>query len=169
MVQAPSWVQKLPFYSCCAGAYIVFLLLPILIAAYWLLLILFYGYDNVATRDQLNIRILEVPWVENCCSWWPVTHFVVFMVLGFLFPTCDILIIGAGILWELVEMCLAWAVGKSRQGMRIGVEHHLEYSTNWWAGSFKDIFANIFGFYIGKFYRITWNGIRQNLSSTPST
>lgn len=155
------YLQHLPYYTCCSGAYYILISIVILILLYWLALMLVYGYRNVTKRDMLNKRVITITQVNQCCSWWPISHFILFMILGFLFPTCDVLIIGAGILWEIIEMILYWILKTFRQVTQVGANSHLEYSDIWWAGSIKDIIADIFGFYIGKFYRIQWDIIRE--------
>ena len=164
---ASGWMQHLPYYCQCKGAYYILLALPILIVCYWLVMSWIYGYNNVSKKDTLNRKVIDIPWLDNCCSCWPISHFLVFTLLGFMFPNCDVLIIGAGILWEVVEVLFDWFLQRSHQGMRVGDGSQLEYSGNWWAGSFKDIFADISGFYLGKFYRLLWESIRQKYSKVP--
>lgn len=111
--------------------------------------------------DPMNIKLFSMNILngedepfENCCSSWPISHLVLFFVLGLLFPNCDALVIGAGALWEGIE-CLggffsgAIANGKyqPRKNMETGT---VEYAGSWWSGSMKDIIVDIAGFYLGK-------------------
>ncbi len=155
---------KLPYGQECKGAYFILLLIPILIIIYWIYLLWrskggCVTCPSVIENDFLNQKVLDMPYLENCCSWWPITHFVLFFILGVLFPNCEVLIIGAGIIWELVEMLMSSAFGRSRQPIRAGA--NVEYSTNWWAGSAKDVLFNITGFYLGKWYRTMWGEILE--------
>jgi hypothetical protein len=83
-------------------------------------------------------------------SWWPISHFLLFLILGFLFPDCGVFIITAGILWEIFESIMAIIQGGPQQTVKSGSGNSVEYEFTWWAGSFKDIFMNTTGFFIGK-------------------
>jgi hypothetical protein len=94
--------------------------------------------------------MFDFPYLENCCSLWPISHGILFFIIGILFPDCDIIAIGGGIIWELIEMLMGSVTSKQRQGVRRSAKSKIEYSKNWWAGSMKDILFNIVGFYLGK-------------------
>lgn len=129
--------------------YKLFLLAVVLIIGYWFFMLGAYGTDVKAIMaDPLNRIVVDVPIIENCCSWWPISHFILFFIIGVLFPECDVEAITCGVLWELFEVGAHYAIGKERQYVR--KQDAIEYSQSWWAGSFKDIFFNIAGFYLGK-------------------
>lgn len=144
-----------PYWDRCSGAYAVLLTLVALILLYSLYLFTVYGTEEAVYHDWMNAKVFNLPWLENCCSWWPISHLILFFILGFLFPSCDALVITAGILWELVEMVISKMFHRPRQALRIS--EGIEYSSNWWAGSFKDIIFNIVGFYLGKTARWIWD------------
>ena len=74
-----------------------------------------------------------------------------FLLLGILFPHCDVIIIGAGILWEVFEILLGAFIGKGmRQPLRQTMNSPVEYRDNWWGGGIQDIVMDIAGFYTGK-------------------
>ncbi len=162
----------LPYGCQCKFAYIILLIIPIIIVIYWIYL-LWKNKSGINTAsvnsvavvnsDILNRKVGDMPYLENCCSWWPISHFLLFFILGVLFPHCDVLIIGAGIIWELLEMLMSYFFNRQRQPIKS--ESNVEYSGNWWAGSFKDIVFNIAGFYLGKWYRLTWGQIAEHLKS----
>jgi len=58
--------------------------------------------------------------------------------------------------------------GEERQGMKATVNSNIEYSQNWWAGSFKDILFNTAGFACGWFVakklglRVCIKGVNAN-------
>lgn len=122
----------------------------IMIGLYWVYLRKTYG-EKMANNDLMNEKIIDLPWLENCCSWWPISHFIFYAILGFLFPNCAVIILGLGILWEVLEVIFGKLVVGSqwkRQALRED-DGSIEYSQNWWAGSFKDIIMNTGGFFVG--------------------
>lgn len=153
--------MQLPYWKQCSGAYAVLLTLVALILLYSLYLFTMFGMDNAVNHDLMNTKVINLPWLENCCSWWPVSHLILFFILGIMFPTCDFLVITAGILWELVEMIISKLLNRPRQAIR--ETEGIEYSSNWWAGSFKDILFNIVGFYLGKGTRLAYEASSRPL------
>lgn len=140
-----------PYWERCKGAVWIFLFIVLIIVLYWIFLIWYDGHANVVHNDVLNVSVIEVEGIRPL-SWWPISHFILFFILGILFPTCDVLIIGAGILWEIVEVALLYILEKkTRQPVRIN--NRIEYNGNFWQGSLRDIFLNILGFYTGKLLR----------------
>lgn len=119
----------------------------VVIFIYWLLLYAI-GKKTIPQNDFMNIKIFNIESLENCCSLWPISHFVLFAILGYKYPTCDAPILLLGVLWELFEMIWSNFVKEERQ--YVIQNDTLEYSSNWWAGSFKDILFNVAGFYFGK-------------------
>lgn len=141
-------------YGNCLGP-IIFLLIIVLIILLWAIYLSTRHGEDMAQNDPLNKKIIDIPIFENCCSWWPISHFIIFFVVGILFPNSDLIAIPAGILWEIIEMVIADFFGRQRQGM---VDNDkIEYSENWWSGSFKDIVFDIVGFYLGKSMAYTLN------------
>jgi hypothetical protein len=147
-----------PFWQQCSGAYAVLLTIVALILLYSLYLFTVYGMEAAVNYDVMNHKVIDLPWLENCCSWWPLSHLILFFFLGFCFPHCDFLVLTAGILWELVEVIISKLFHRPRQALRGATgDQGVEYSTNWWAGSFKDILFNFIGFYLGKAMRELWD------------
>ena len=161
-----------PDQAGCKGLYKTFLLSVILIVGYWLLLIGAKGGEEKAVySDPMNRMVFEMPFLEKCCSWWPISHFIFFFIIGLLFPHCDLVAVLGGILWEVTEVIVYSSLKKGRQGVRRTGSSKIEYSESWWSGSFKDIFFNIAGFYLGKMV-ILVSGKRicfQELENCPVT
>lgn len=137
----------------CRGMLKLFLVVVLTIVLYWFFLLGAKGSEeNAVHHDFMNQIVFEAPTnlFETCCSWWPVSHFIFFFIIGLLFPTCDVLAVTGGIAWELTEVGVYQTIGKKRQGVRKPGKTTIEYSQNWWAGSTKDIVMNIAGFYTGK-------------------
>ncbi|MDB4769413.1 hypothetical protein OAG24_00460 [bacterium] len=139
---------KLPYCQECGGAYKILLIIFMVIVFYFFFLRGSFKEEDIVNNDIFNKKVFDIPWLENCCSVWPISHFVLYFILGILFPDCDVPLISLGILWEGFEMFVASTYGSERQWVR--ENGNVEYSDNWWAGSLKDIFFNIVGFYTGK-------------------
>lgn len=141
----------LPQCQTCGGVYRLFLIAILLILAWWVLLRMqHHTEDQVISNDSMNQKLFGLPALENCCSGWKVSHFTFFFIVGLLYPHCDAVAIGGGILWEGVEVAVSAYWRQERQALRDGSTGTVEYSNNWWAGSFADIVFNIVGFYLGK-------------------
>ena len=139
----------IPYCQDCAGAYMILLIILAMIIFYFFFLNGAFKQENIVHRDFMNLKIFDFPLLENCCSLWPLSHFFVFFILGVLFPDCAIPLITLGVLWEGFEVVAASLYKKDRQSVR--KSSNIEYSTNWWAGSTKDIVMNIAGFCVGWF------------------
>jgi hypothetical protein len=135
------------------GIYKIFLLVVLVICGYWILLLGANGSEaKTVYADPLNKIVFNFPWIENCCSSWPLTHFILFFIIGVLFPECDFTALAGGIAWELFEVFSHKMASWNRQSIRRtgSGSDKVEYSQNWWAGSSKDILFNFAGFYTGK-------------------
>lgn len=105
-------------------------------------------------RDPLNKKIFSLG--KNCCSWWPITHFVFYLFLGYWFPSCgwELFLIGVG--WEGFEEGMALLNGRESS---TSLSEETQYSKSWWGGSLLDIVFNTAGFFVGY-------GIRSLLHTT---
>lgn len=138
-------MQLCASWACCKGAIYVLLVVFALIVVYYIYKRVSGG--NIAAEDPLNQKVFNLACLENCCSWWPISHFFLYAILGFFFPQCFFLLLIIGILYELFEMVLAKAFGTERQP--IADAGQVEYSRNWWSGSMKDILFNVLGLVTG--------------------
>jgi hypothetical protein len=139
----------LPQCKKCGGVYKIFAITVATIFIYWLFL-LHTNKNSIPENDIMNRIIFEFPYLENCCSMWPLSHFILFLIIGFLFPDCDAVAIGGGVLWEMAEVGAFYVFKSDKRQAVMKNGNRIEYSQNWWMGSFKDIFFNIAGFYVGK-------------------
>jgi hypothetical protein len=158
------------FKQKCYGMWKIFIVIIFMIILYWFVLLKLHGNEkNAVEADFMNHIVFETPnvkFLENCCSWWPISHFILFTVIGFLFPECDLMAILAGIGWELAEVGVYYTIGQERQGVRKPGSGKIEYSGSWVQGSFKDIFMNIAGFYTGKAISIAYERKCENKNET---
>lgn len=160
MSESPSIAEKIPLGGPCGGVYRIFLFIVLLICSYWIFLRLMY-HDEVVDNDPLNKLVFKAPFLENCCSWWPISHFVLFFIIGLLYPNCGFVAMTGGILWELIEVIMSGLTRQPRQSIRHD-SGAVEYSSNWWAGSFKDIFMNFAGFYSAKLITYVYRKVKTS-------
>lgn len=132
-----------------------------------ILLVIYAAFTRIVFKaqqpqyDVLNRKLFHFPLLENCCSLWPISHFIVFLIAGFLSPRAWWLFIIMGAMWELFEVImgkLTYGESFQRQALRSGVgSSEIEYSSNWWAGSWKDIAFNTVGIGMGVLLRREWD------------
>lgn len=82
---------------------------------------------------------------------WSVSHFMFFMLVGYIYPNTIIQTFIMGIIWELFEHFY----GEYRPGWLGGYGDCNNMATdkmngNWWYGKWSDILCNLVGFIIGK-------------------
>jgi len=159
----------LPWCEECAGAYRIITVIVVFILFYYLFLKGSVGDGKIAVNDRMNYKVFDFPLLENCCSWWPISHFFMFFVLGVLFPDCGVLLVTLGVMWELFEEGMDKLSGRERQKIKTA-SGKVEYSQNWWAGSMKDVIMNTAGFAAGWFVakklgkKVCVDGLNANTS-----
>lgn len=104
-------------------------------------------------NDVMNRKLFNVG--DACCSWWPVTHFVLFAVVGYFNPYCDLEAMLVGVVWEGFELFVNRITPdiSPRSTLRISTAKDVQYKRKWWGGSVLDIYFNALGFYTGKMIR----------------
>jgi hypothetical protein len=111
---------------------------------------LFY-VGNDPGRDFLNHLIFR--WQDDCCSWWPMTHFVLFFIIGTLVPDKGIIpIYIMGILWEVFENIVGRSTNMPKNVIRSN--NKLQYNYLWWSGSLKDVWFNGVGLCMGYVFKL---------------
>lgn len=106
--------------------------------------------DRIAEKDFMNKNIGGIPLLKNI-SWWPVSHFVMYFILGFMFPYCARGLLTLGMLWEIFESLL----GYFNINKNLVKPSSLVYQySSWWAGTVHDLFYNLFGFICGAFFSL---------------
>lgn len=132
----------------------VFLHLTILtiIVFTWFFIIYFTAKNkDWIHNDFLNKKVFEWNFLENCCSWWPITHYISFTILSFLNPNCGSVLFTAGVSWEIFEVFMNYLHrGSIEKHQVMRCDTSVQYNKVWWAGSFKDIFFNTMGIITGK-------------------
>ena len=113
-----------------------------------------YKYKkNYTKHDALNKKIIDIPIIsKNCCSWWPISHFVFFTIYSYMFPQYSIVLFIYGVLWEIIEIIIN--IFETKKGEIVKHQQtrngdNIEYVT-WWSGSYKDILFNLGGIIFGR-------------------
>ncbi|MBL4898190.1 MAG: hypothetical protein JKX76_00955 [Colwellia sp.] len=124
----------------------------IVIVVYTVSIVVLAGFDSKIMKGEkgkdtwnkcvFNVQIMG----DNCISWWPISHFIMFFLIGAIFPS-DWLVywfIG-GIYWELLE---------TMAGKMLYVKSARESCDNcqykkWLDGAFTDILFNGTGLLVG--------------------
>lgn len=133
--------------SNCNGIYLIYFYVLLAGAIYFSIVSLFFkGFNH---RDYLNTIIYS----DKCLgkvSWWPVTHFVLYFILGLLFPDCDLIIIIVSFLWEAFEEFLGRFLYDNDIKMPFQDGTYEVQYKRWWRGSWFDILYNLSGYYSAK-------------------
>ena len=104
-----------------------------------------------------NLKILPFdPEPPECCSGWPLSHFILFMVLAFKFPQHAKFLFVTGVMWEVVESLIGY-ITKDRTVKMDTEMTKTMYKSQWWTGNFNDILFNTAGIIAGlclkKYYK----------------
>ena len=110
--------------------------------------------------EYMDIKYKNDPLLFNInnsiINGWLISHFIVFMVAGYMYPDHFYFIMLIGICWEFIEMCIGYI-------KYIPILKNIVYNNsllgntlkakddNWWYGQYEDIIVNIFGLVIGKY------------------
>lgn len=109
--------------------------------------------NNIAVEhaDILNVRLGRIFGVS--LSGWPLSHFLLFAILGYLYPDSWIFMTIMGILWECIEHAIN-LIQPGRPEHRPSAltqtedDETTEY-THWMAGRSQDILFNSAGLLVG--------------------
>lgn len=139
--------------KCCIKPALILTTVAIVIWIYFLFLTHVIG--NPISNDPFNRLVFQQKiFNESCCSWWPISHFILFFILGYLYPQCAVTILSMGIIWEGIEISASYFQRQQYQAIKTETGD-VEYTGNWWAGGIKDILFNTAGFYTGVLVRTT--------------
>ena len=103
-----------------------------------------------------NKQIIDIPLIsKNCCSWWPVSHFILFCIYSFIWPQYSWILFLYGVFWEVLEgimNTLETNEGEEVKHQQTRKGSKVEY-VNWWEASYKDILFNSVGIIVGRTLR----------------
>jgi len=113
-------------------------------------------YKNYVQHDPFNKQIIDLPIIsKNCCSWWPISHFVLFTLYSFIWPQYSWILFLYGVLWEVLEgimNTIETEKGHEVKHQQTRKGDKVEYVT-WWEASYKDILFNSTGIIVGRTLR----------------
>lgn len=141
-----NFTRKLPggSVSNCNQYYVFVVIMVVSMIGYYVFLMSSTGKYSPPHRDVLNTSILDTGCFGKM-SWWPISHFVFYFILGLVFPDCDAIVIIGGMVWEVIEAIL----GKTVPNVP-STGGDVQYA-QWWSMSLTDVWMNVFGYYTGKF------------------
>lgn len=139
------------FFWGCKGVYILCVICVLLIGLYALWL-KSQGPD-VAGTDFLNKTLFTM---QNYgpISWWSVSHYLFFLVLGALFPHCALPALTLGLLWEIFEFGMNTYQKRTRKILPINTSGEKRQYEQFWGYSVFDLIMNALGFYTGRYLRL---------------
>ena len=109
-----------------------------------------YRCKNPTFEDPLNVRLnTEYKFVSNIFNGWALSHFIFYMILGYMYSDNYIALFIMGVIWELYEMFLQseqpWYVDLIGN-CNVGTD---QKTTPWWYGQYEDIIVNGIGIMVG--------------------
>ena len=133
--------------------YITLVSIAVSIVLYWTILQKLYGNGNISNKDVLNKQVFKAPILgKNCCSWWPLSHFITFTIWGFIWPHLGWQMFALGVLWECIEYYINVMLTPKDKDLTFKKtrtqDGTLEYE-QWWSSSSKDILFNAAGILTG--------------------
>lgn len=78
---------------------------------------------------------------------WLISHYVVFFLAGYFYPTTFKLAMIIGIIWEICE----YIIGYFSKNMSDSLGIRIKKTKNWWYGQYKDVIVNLLGFISGRY------------------
>jgi len=126
---------------------------------YIIVVVVIFGYGHYRCKhikdhtDILEFQLFEHKSLKNFDGWC-CTHFVLFFIMGYLFPHSIRLSFLFSVIWELFE----YYNGKYRPEVlkNIGSCESTNSNKNllWWYGKWEDILINSIGLFIGRTLRL---------------
>lgn len=82
---------------------------------------------------------------------WSISHFCWYGLMGYVFPSHPLVVLGTGAIWEAVE----WILGKTRPAIMGGFgdcPNNINATSNekWWYGRVSDLVVNTLGFFTSR-------------------
>src|SRR3989338_5527797 len=100
-----------------------------------------YGLSRFVHHDPLNRTIyLNI-------SYWPLSHFMMHLILSYIYPMSVGLIFVMGLLWEFLEWLAGKLLGFWVNGIDLGLskDRNIQYLDPRQIGSLKDLWFNALG------------------------
>ena len=133
-----------PIPNECKRPVMIMIVVGVVITVFFFVFNRFFS-DCMVKDDPLNKEIFKIG--SYSFSWWPVTHLILFAILGFFYSECWLMIMVLGIVWELFEYSAGWIFPNRRRKFVTG--KGVQYNDKWWAPNVFDPIFNAIGFLIG--------------------
>lgn len=111
-----------------------------------LMFILVYGYcvkEKYVGTDVLEKKFIDI----DGCDYWAFTHFTLYMILGYMFPTHFVLFFSVGLGYEVAE----YLIGATQNPIKSLGATSDNGDQSWWYGRYTDIIFNTLGLLTGIF------------------
>lgn len=128
--------------QCCYCAILILVIIGIIIIIVYCLMIYYTQTHEYDSKNIIYKYLSKVPGVRS--EYWLMSHFILFTLLGFLFPNCILVLVLGGILWELIEYGLGKGVAPICRYVR-----GQRTCSNWFYTSFIDCIVNAVGALLG--------------------
>tara|TARA_Y100000741_G_C17869732_1_gene402385 strand:+ start:83 stop:547 length:465 start_codon:yes stop_codon:yes gene_type:complete len=126
---------------------VIVLTLPIIIGLYGA-----YRAEFINSYED----ILEIEIFKGSSNYgldgWSISHYLCFLVAGYIYPNTLVITIGLGILWELFETYVGKYRPKILENIGFIPNADSRYKGKiWWYGKWSDIIVNFLGFVSGRY------------------
>ena len=104
----------------------------------------FFHGGNYIRNDIFNKLILDTKiFGRRCCSFWPISHFILYGIMTYMFPSKWKEIFVIGLVWEFYELLMSKIIIENTN--IINSDSNIQYDNTWWAAEPLDIFFNGLG------------------------
>jgi len=143
-------MDEINFNKCIKKLGKIFILIVTAIIFYSILLSLL----NMPKYLDPMLKSFTNSYMKKYLSGWSISHFILFLFIGYYYSNCFIVAMLYGILWEIFE----YVVGEFFPMLFPTLAYQIDPTwTDWYYGRFEDIIMNFLGFIVGKMIRIMFN------------
>jgi len=127
--------------------------------------------SKITGNDILNKTLFESKWLGKLCGEngmycsWPISHFILYLVLGIACPRIWPILFAAGIVWEIIE----WIIGNFLSEKESEETVQTQYSNGWMTGKWSDLLFNGAGLALGLGIRKVYDSNKDKKNKKPPT
>ena len=143
------YIKRITIISAVSSAWVTLMILETVSSLVVQIPVLFiFSYGQYRSQNPTYIDPLMLGIGVGDLDGWSITHFCWFGLMGYLFPTKAIEVLGMGAVWEGTEWCLGEVRPAVMGGFgdcpnNINAKRH----EKWWYGRFSDLIINTLGFF----------------------
>lgn len=114
----------------------IIIIISIFIFGYYL----YYKKCDILDKryNNTNIKILD-----NFSNGWAFSHFILFFILTYIYPSEWLFLLICGIIWEIIEYILSLKYFKKL--FKYYIDSNYDENNNYWYAQYEDIITNILG------------------------